>query len=81
MRLSLRTAGRIAWRETRSSLTKFLFVVFAVAIGVGNELIPRKAVEQRQRDWIMELARRFVSLVKAARGVTTAKHEGRVERK
>ena len=35
MRLSLRTAGRIAWRETRSSLTKFLFVVFAVAIGVG----------------------------------------------
>src|ERR1700730_13648090 len=35
MRLSLRTAGRIAWRETRSSLAKFLFVVFAVAIGVG----------------------------------------------
>ncbi len=35
MRLSLRTAGRIAWRETRSSVTKFLFVVFAVAIGVG----------------------------------------------
>jgi putative ABC transport system permease protein len=35
MRLSLRTAGRIAWRETRSSLTKFLFVIFAVAIGVG----------------------------------------------
>lgn len=35
MRLSLRTSGRIAWRETRSSLTKFLFVIFAVAIGVG----------------------------------------------
>src|ERR1700736_1265174 len=35
MRLSLRTAGRIAWRETRSSLTKFLFVVFAVGVGVG----------------------------------------------
>src|SRR5690348_11288392 len=35
MRLSLRTASRIAWRETRSSLAKFLFVVFAVAIGVG----------------------------------------------
>src|ERR1700686_2870577 len=35
MRLSLRTASRIAWRETRSSMTKFLFVVFAVAIGVG----------------------------------------------
>lgn len=35
MRLSLRTASRIAWRETRSSLTKFLFVVLAVAAGVG----------------------------------------------
>jgi putative ABC transport system permease protein len=35
VRLSFRTAARIAWRETRSSLTKFLFVVLAVAIGVG----------------------------------------------
>ena len=35
MRLSLRTAFRIAWRETRSSLVKFLFVVLAVAAGVG----------------------------------------------
>ena len=35
MNLSLRTAARIAWRETRSSMTKFLFVVLAVAAGVG----------------------------------------------
>jgi len=35
MRLPLRTAARIAWRETRSSMAKFLFVIFAVAIGVG----------------------------------------------
>jgi putative ABC transport system permease protein len=35
MKLSWRTAARIAWRETRSSLTKFLFVVLAVAAGVG----------------------------------------------
>ena len=35
MKLSLRTAGRIAWRETRSSMAKFLFVVLAVAAGVG----------------------------------------------
>ncbi|MFM2124497.1 MAG: hypothetical protein RL328_948 [Acidobacteriota bacterium] len=35
MRLSLQTAARIAWRETRSSMTKFLFVVLAVAMGVG----------------------------------------------
>src|SRR5258708_20795688 len=36
MKLSLRTAARIAWRETRSSLGKFLFVVLAVAAGVGS---------------------------------------------
>lgn len=35
MRLSLRTASRIAWRETRSSASKFVFVVLAVAMGVG----------------------------------------------
>jgi putative ABC transport system permease protein len=35
MRLSWRTAGRIAWRETRSSMARFVFVVLAVAMGVG----------------------------------------------
>ena len=35
MRLSCKTAARIAWRETRASSSKFLFVVLAVAAGVG----------------------------------------------
>ncbi len=35
MKLPYRTAARIAWRETRSSLVKFLFVVLGVAAGVG----------------------------------------------
>jgi putative ABC transport system permease protein len=35
MRLSFATAGRIAWRETRSSMARFVFVVLAVAAGVG----------------------------------------------
>jgi 2-dehydro-3-deoxyphosphogluconate aldolase/(4S)-4-hydroxy-2-oxoglutarate aldolase len=74
--VSLIAAGGV----TQQTAADFI-LAGAVAIGVGNELIPRKAVEQRQRDWIMELARRFVSLVKVARGATTAKHEGRVERK
>jgi putative ABC transport system permease protein len=30
------TAVRIAWRETRASRAKFLFVVLAVAVGVGS---------------------------------------------
>ncbi len=35
MSLSFRTAARIAWRETRSSMVKFSFVVLGVAAGVG----------------------------------------------
>src|SRR5215831_3472640 len=35
MKLSFRTAARIAWRETRSSTVKFAFVVLGVAAGVG----------------------------------------------
>jgi putative ABC transport system permease protein len=34
-RLTWRTALKIAWREAHASSTKFLFVIIAVAIGVG----------------------------------------------
>ena len=37
------------------------------AIGIGTELIPRQAVEERQRDWIAELARRFLAIVNETR--------------
>jgi len=40
----------------------------AAAIGVGAELVPRKAVQQRNEHWISELARRFLHLVQEARG-------------
>jgi 2-dehydro-3-deoxyphosphogluconate aldolase/(4S)-4-hydroxy-2-oxoglutarate aldolase len=40
-----------------------------VAVGIGKELIPKQAVRLRQRDWIGELARRFVNLVKEARAL------------
>jgi 2-dehydro-3-deoxyphosphogluconate aldolase/(4S)-4-hydroxy-2-oxoglutarate aldolase len=40
----------------------------ASALGVGGELIPRAAVQQRQPDWIPELARRFLTIVREARG-------------
>jgi 2-dehydro-3-deoxyphosphogluconate aldolase/(4S)-4-hydroxy-2-oxoglutarate aldolase len=39
----------------------------AVALGIGTELIPREAVESRNRGWIAELARRFLSIVREAR--------------
>lgn len=33
--LRLTTAAKIAWRETRASSTRFLFVVLSIAVGVG----------------------------------------------
>jgi 2-dehydro-3-deoxyphosphogluconate aldolase/(4S)-4-hydroxy-2-oxoglutarate aldolase len=39
----------------------------AVALGIGTELIPREAVEKRDRGWITELARRFLAIIKDAR--------------
>jgi len=39
----------------------------ALAIGVGKALIPPRAVRRRQADWIAELARRFVAIVRGAR--------------
>lgn len=35
-RLSWSTAARIAWRDLRASRGKFLFIAFAIAVGVGS---------------------------------------------
>jgi len=42
-------------------------VAGANALGIGVELIPRAAIRDRNRDWINELAHRFLGIVKAAR--------------
>jgi 2-dehydro-3-deoxyphosphogluconate aldolase/(4S)-4-hydroxy-2-oxoglutarate aldolase len=48
----------------------------AIAISVGPELIPRRAVEEREVTWITELARRFVTIVSATREERrAARHE------
>jgi 2-dehydro-3-deoxyphosphogluconate aldolase/(4S)-4-hydroxy-2-oxoglutarate aldolase len=39
----------------------------AAALGIGGQLIPREAVQQRLPEHILELARRFTKLVKDAR--------------
>jgi len=39
----------------------------ADALGIGHELIPKEALQQRQEGRIRELARRFLNLVKIAR--------------
>jgi 2-dehydro-3-deoxyphosphogluconate aldolase / (4S)-4-hydroxy-2-oxoglutarate aldolase len=52
----------------------------AAAIGVGTELVPKKAVQQRDAHWITELARRFVNTLQEARRLTIARDE-RVDRR
>ena len=39
----------------------------ASALGIGSELMPRKALQTRQDNWIHELARRFIEAVRNAR--------------
>jgi 2-dehydro-3-deoxyphosphogluconate aldolase/(4S)-4-hydroxy-2-oxoglutarate aldolase len=46
----------------------------ALAIGVSSSLIPEEAVERWNGDWIAELARRFLSIVKAARAEAAISH-------
>ena len=41
----------------------------ATAVGIGEDLIPWRAVRERKTDWIHELARRFLSKVKDARAM------------
>jgi 2-dehydro-3-deoxyphosphogluconate aldolase / (4S)-4-hydroxy-2-oxoglutarate aldolase len=39
----------------------------AVAVGIGSDLVPPRAIAVREGDWIEELARRYVHTVKYAR--------------
>jgi 2-dehydro-3-deoxyphosphogluconate aldolase/(4S)-4-hydroxy-2-oxoglutarate aldolase len=47
-------------------------VAGASAIGVGKELITNEAIRLRKPEWILELAHRFIGIVKNAREHTTS---------
>jgi 2-dehydro-3-deoxyphosphogluconate aldolase/(4S)-4-hydroxy-2-oxoglutarate aldolase len=47
----------------------------AIAVGVGAELIPRRAVLERDRRWITELAHRFVATIREARSSKNSRDE------
>src|SRR5438128_2228797 len=66
MKLSWRTASRIAWRETRASTTKFLFVVLAVAAGVGA-LTGVRGFSQSFRSTLTEQSRTIMAADLTAR--------------
>ena len=40
----------------------------ASALGIGQDLLPREAIRMRNEAWIHELARRFLGMVREARG-------------
>jgi 2-dehydro-3-deoxyphosphogluconate aldolase/(4S)-4-hydroxy-2-oxoglutarate aldolase len=46
--------------------TNFIYAG-ASSIGIGSELMPRKALATRQDQWIRELARRYIEAVRSAR--------------
>jgi 2-dehydro-3-deoxyphosphogluconate aldolase/(4S)-4-hydroxy-2-oxoglutarate aldolase len=51
-----------------NQLTAANFIVAgASSLGIGSELMPRKALLTRQDQWIHELARRFIGAVRNAR--------------
>jgi 2-dehydro-3-deoxyphosphogluconate aldolase/(4S)-4-hydroxy-2-oxoglutarate aldolase len=47
----------------------------ATAIGVGSELVPKKAIHERDARWIGELTRRFRHAIHEAREQTAGWHE------
>jgi 2-dehydro-3-deoxyphosphogluconate aldolase/(4S)-4-hydroxy-2-oxoglutarate aldolase len=48
----------------------------ATAIGVGKELITHEAIRLRKTEWILELARRFASIVNNARNQAARGRQG-----
>lgn len=42
----------------------------AIALGIGEDLIPHEAIETEDLDWIRELSRRFLNIVKRTRAGT-----------
>ena len=49
-----------------------LILAGAAALGIGRELIPKEAIQERRTGWVCELARRFLGQVREARSQTAA---------
>ncbi len=50
----------------QSTVAEFI-AAGAAAVGIGRDLIHQDAIRRRERDWIRELSRRYVSIVKETR--------------
>jgi len=51
---------------TQNTAAEFIQAGAAV-LGIGKSLIPPQALQKREREWILELAHRFVRMVHDAR--------------
>lgn len=57
----------IASGGVNQSNTAEFILAGAAAVGIGRDLVNPQAVQRRERDWIRELSRRYLQLVKDAR--------------
>jgi 2-dehydro-3-deoxyphosphogluconate aldolase / (4S)-4-hydroxy-2-oxoglutarate aldolase len=60
--IPLIASGGVTERNTAE-----FFLAGAAAVGIGRELVSTEAVRRREPDWIRELTRRFLQIVKDAR--------------
>ena len=60
MKFAWSTASKIAWREARASTVKFLFVILAVAIGVGS-LTGVRGFSRAFHDMLLSQARNLMA--------------------
>jgi len=67
LKVALPHVPLIAAGGVRQSTAPHYIHAGATAIGIGRDLIPNEAVQRRNSDWILELAQRFLTLVKTAR--------------
>jgi 2-dehydro-3-deoxyphosphogluconate aldolase / (4S)-4-hydroxy-2-oxoglutarate aldolase len=51
---------------TQQTAQQFI-VAGAATLGIGEAIVPKEALRRRNADWIGELARRFIAIVKSAR--------------
>ena len=69
LKLPLPQVSLIAAGGVNQQTATGVILAGATALGVGSELLPREAIRRHQEHRIHELARRFLSFVKEARGV------------
>ena len=60
--IPLIAAGGVTERTTADFI-----LAGAVGVGVGRDLVSPEAVRRREPDWIRELSRRFLQIIKEAR--------------